>query len=178
MTSCCSHRAPGLSRKWTRPRPDRRGFARWSVRLDAGRKYFQQWRLSWSLPAFTGQRARGRLRIAVLATGGFCRREWRRIPPGLLFCCEIADGGWGTARHAVPCWMPRWTPDMRAFGFRMPWPCQPPSAAARPAPDARFLTGDRGLADVLVELQPRAKARLNGFVARLRASIRPPFAFR
>jgi len=98
--------------------------------------------------------------IAVLATGGFGRRELALLRPGLaLLCAKSPDGGWRNWLALwFPCGMPRWTPDMRAFGFRCLGLPATDLAAATALLDARFLTGDEPSRTFLVELaDPRGQ---------------------
>lgn len=114
--------------------------------------------------------------IAVLATGGFGRREMAPYSDlDLLFlCAKSPDGGVEDLARAilVPLWDAKLDAGhaVRSVSDALALPATD-LAAATALLDARFLTGDRGLADrFLSSYQTRvAKASPDGFVARLRS---------
>jgi [protein-PII] uridylyltransferase len=114
--------------------------------------------------------------IAVLATGGFGRRELAPYSDlDLLFLCAKApDGAVEELAHAilVPLWDAKLDAGhaVRSVADALALPAAD-LAAATALLDARFLTGDRDLADrFLASYQTRvAKASADSFVARLRS---------
>ncbi len=114
--------------------------------------------------------------IAILATGGFGRRELAPYSDlDLLFlCAKPPDGAVEDLARAilVPLWDAKVDAGhaVRSVSDALALPAND-LAAATALLDARFLTGDRGLADrFLSSYQTRvAKASPDGFVARLRA---------
>jgi len=114
--------------------------------------------------------------IAVLATGGFGRREMAPFSDlDLLFLCAKSPDG-SVEELARSILVPLWDAKVdaghavRSVADALALPASD-LAAATALLDARFLTGDRGLADrFLSSYQTRvAKASPDGFVARLRA---------
>ena len=114
--------------------------------------------------------------IAVLATGGFGRRELAPYSDlDLLFlCAKSPDGAVEDLARAilVPLWDAKLDAGhaVRSVSDALALPATD-LAAATALLDARFLTGDRGLANrFLSSYQTRvAKASPDGFVARLRS---------